>query len=528
MIEIEEDNEKDYKFFKAFILLFESIVIGICVIFFIAIEKVDAAMICIGYNGNNEVFNTNNNGQGNIPSYTGALTYIKCYTTTYDIEGTNKTFTYGISIDIEYQTANPWTPNINYNLMGGYIDNVNSLSFHRTDKCYFNTYRQDNDTTVSLLNGKNRRLYGSMTCNEVEGRSTFTPPAFIIEFTSSGSNSSKNYKGNFNGHIATIAFDESTNQDEVISEIGQQTADLVNQINSQTNAIISNANDNTQNIIDNQNENTDRVREAIENQNRKCENYNYNNTQNMGETGNLNLQGNNGNNSSYHISEYTKVDVGKTYSLSYQGTAKETYYCLYDTNKNKLTCLGSEYKNGTYSITPSQNGYIRYNIRNASYVNFTGEYCYNLIEKQNENLQDIEDTLTDDSIPDVNIINGIPVQSDAPISDLLLIPIRLIQIYLGAVNGQCADYSFGELYGTEIKFKCSDINKIPTKLGSNLINKIDLIISIFAIYNIFMLFITAFDNFTSLRDSYETLAYNHAPGSSAYNPDIYVPRHGGD
>lgn len=147
-------------------------------------------------------------------------------------------------------------------------------------------------------------------------------------------------------------------------------------------------------------------------------------------------------------------------------------------------------------------------------------------EETKEAVEDVEDTMKDESPADYGILDDIHPASDSPVSDLLLIPVRLIQKFISFTDLTCSDYNFGKLYNHDLKLNCSDINNTISKLG-NTSEYIDNFFVFFMIYNIFMLFVKAWDGFTSLRDEYETLAYAHAPGSSAYSGSEYDPRHGG-
>lgn len=73
---IGEENEKDYKFFKIIILLIQSITIGICIIFFIGVSKVNA----LGYNqryfnANGTALCTNNTSSGSCTNTNGDYFY---------------------------------------------------------------------------------------------------------------------------------------------------------------------------------------------------------------------------------------------------------------------------------------------------------------------------------------------------------------------------------------------------------------------------------------------------------------------
>lgn len=127
----------------------------------------------------------------------------------------------------------------------------------------------------------------------------------------------------------------------------------------------------------------------------------------------------------------------------------------------------------------------------------------------NDNITSEADPNTSSSISDMN---G-NVASDTPITDLITMPLTLMNAYINGINGSCSSYSLGNLLGTNLSLPCINIQNI---IGSELWSIIDVLVSIFLIFNISKLFISAFDNITSLKDDFNTL----------YGND-YQPKHGG-
>lgn len=123
----------------------------------------------------------------------------------------------------------------------------------------------------------------------------------------------------------------------------------------------------------------------------------------------------------------------------------------------------------------------------------------------NEKLDNITNILEDDNpLNDGDLIDffdGIVPSSDTPISDLLLLPMNLLDIYATSLGGTCNPVSLGTLFGTELVLPCIDLSD---KLGS-LWSLIDAIISIFMFYNIAMLCISIFDSITSLQSGFDLL-----------------------
>ena len=89
-----------------------------------------------------------------------------------------------------------------------------------------------------------------------------------------------------------------------------------------------------------------------------------------------------------------------------------------------------------------------------------------------------------------------------PVSNLLSLPITLLNRFLTAFQGTCSPYALGSLLGTTLILPCINLNNY---LGSSLVNIIDIICSSFIFYNIALLCIHMFDKWTSLTDDFDEL-----------------------
>lgn len=138
----------------------------------------------------------------------------------------------------------------------------------------------------------------------------------------------------------------------------------------------------------------------------------------------------------------------------------------------------------------------------------------------NNSINNLNDSITSDDSPSnsetSDTLEGFSenVASDTPITDLLTMPLTLINAYIGGMNSTCTPYSFGSLLGSNLTMPCINLQQ---RLGSNIWSIIDVLFSIFMIFNISKLFIGAFNKFTTLKDDF----------SNMYTND-YEPRHGGD
>lgn len=137
----------------------------------------------------------------------------------------------------------------------------------------------------------------------------------------------------------------------------------------------------------------------------------------------------------------------------------------------------------------------------------------NSINNVNDNITS-EDTLTSSETSDTIDSFSENVASDTPITDLLTMPLTLINAYIGGMNSSCTPYNFGSLLGTNLVMPCINLQQ---RLGNNVWSIIDVLFSIFMIFNISKLFIGAFNKFTTLKDDF----------SNMYTND-YEPKHGGD
>lgn len=142
------------------------------------------------------------------------------------------------------------------------------------------------------------------------------------------------------------------------------------------------------------------------------------------------------------------------------------------------------------------------------------------LQNQNQAITNLNDSITSTDSPSTSETNNTlddfseNVASDTPITDLLTMPLTLINAYIGGMNSSCTPYNFGSLLGTNLTMPCINLQQ---RLGSNIWNIIDVLFSIFMIFNISKLFIGAFNKFTTLKDDF----------SNMYTND-YQPKHGGD
>lgn len=137
----------------------------------------------------------------------------------------------------------------------------------------------------------------------------------------------------------------------------------------------------------------------------------------------------------------------------------------------------------------------------------------NNINETNDQLESIGDTLANTDVPTPslidNVITNFDVISNGPISSLLQLPLRLLNVIYNNVGGSlCRTYTIGSLYGYELTIPCIHIEDY---LGNDVYNLIDTILQIIIYYNVFLLIIHYFENATSLYDFFDDL---YAPKTS--------------
>lgn len=281
--------------------------------------------------------------------------------------------------------------------------------------------------------------------------------------------------------------------------------------NDSTQEIIENDNDNTQNIINNQNDNT---QQQIESQ--KVCSSDFVTINNCISDGYLTVNGNVSVSSNYCVSDYILFDEISLNQSASSGTAS---ICYYDGTKNLISC------NTLSSILniPSNAKYFRSSFqKSTNRPNYSVYVCKNGNQSIVDSQQQINDSLTStDGVndSDINDLFSDFESSDTPISDLLTMPITLANAYISGMSGSCQSISLGRLYGSNLIIPCINVESF---LGSELWTVIDILCSLFLIYSLSQLFISAFDGITSLRDDFSML-YG-IEGKHVWSPHTRVER----
>lgn len=128
------------------------------------------------------------------------------------------------------------------------------------------------------------------------------------------------------------------------------------------------------------------------------------------------------------------------------------------------------------------------------------------IEDNTDAINGLNDNLSDDTAPTIDL-SDLEVSSDTPISDLITMPLTILNTLVQTLGGTCSNYTIPFFYNNSVTFPCFTISDY---LGGTVTNYIDLFICFYMCYNIAMLVISVFEDITSLRDIYDSL---------------YVPKH---
>lgn len=288
-------------------------------------------------------------------------------------------------------------------------------------------------------------------------------------------------------------------------------------LNSSINNQISNDNSNTQNIINNQNSNNE---QQIDSQ-KVCNVYDNSKI----DLDNRFLGGNGSisSNSNYAISNFIDLQgvISITVLQSFNNSSR--YFCFYDKNKTVISCAASNTLviNDTLTV-PTDSKYFRFTIYKTSNVpqfNICRNGNQAIAEATNNNtnaINNVNDTLNnDDPVSDsdiTSIFDDLQEDSSTPVSDLLLMPLTLINAYITGFSDTCQEINLGRLYGTYLIIPCINIEN---HLGSELWGLIDVLFTIFMVYEIGMLLVSCYEGLTSLSDDMQYLySPRHAGGGS--------------
>lgn len=135
---------------------------------------------------------------------------------------------------------------------------------------------------------------------------------------------------------------------------------------------------------------------------------------------------------------------------------------------------------------------------------------YNILSTNNTtiqniqtNTQNINDSINDSTIDSSNASSSANTwnsknATNGTITQLLTLPITLLQAIVNGISTSCSSFSLGSLFGTNITLPCINLSNL---IGSGLYSTIDILFSGFMILAIGKKFIKIFNDFTNLKSN---------------------------
>lgn len=120
-----------------------------------------------------------------------------------------------------------------------------------------------------------------------------------------------------------------------------------------------------------------------------------------------------------------------------------------------------------------------------------------------QNTQQINDAINDSSIDSSNAVSSASSwnsknATNGTITQLLTLPITLLNAIVSGISTSCSSFSLGILFGTNITLPCINLSNI---IGSSLFTTIDILFSGFMILAISKKLIKIFNDFTNLKSN---------------------------
>lgn len=136
-------------------------------------------------------------------------------------------------------------------------------------------------------------------------------------------------------------------------------------------------------------------------------------------------------------------------------------------------------------------------------INAINNQTTNINNNINNNFDELENRLFEHTPPNMDEVledfNDLMI-SDTPITDLLLLPLHLVQAFYNGINGSCSTINLGEWFDHVMYIPCINLE---TYLGSTLWGIIDLLFCGFMILNISQLMLHDFDSLSSAEDLFD-------------------------
>lgn len=177
-------------------------------------------------------------------------------------------------------------------------------------------------------------------------------------------------------------------------------------------------------------------------------------------------------------------------------------YCPINMTYDKYPVSVSFYRMYTENVL--QSIYLPQRVMVVKGTYFDSSSITNSQQQTTNAINGVNDSINNDTVSP-NSENSSTAQSwasqsasDSVVSDMVLMPITLLNAFSSGFNGSCQAYNLGSLYGTNLTLPCINISNY---LGATLWGIIDVLMSGFLIYGIGKKFVRVFNDFTNLKDS---------------------------
>ena len=197
-----------------------------------------------------------------------------------------------------------------------------------------------------------------------------------------------------------------------------------------------------------------------------------------------------------------------------------------DKNTNKIITKLSDMQTWWNNSTSSINSNATTNANNIisqiqSSNNGVIQQIINSGNSTNNAVANLDTTMKDENGPSVNLLSGVQnfYPSDTPITDIITLPISILNKSINGLNGTCQAWSIntGTLLGNHTwTIPCINPSTYLSGYsygGYNLWQLIDLMICMYMGYEILMLIISAYTSITNLDDTFRGL---YSPRHSGY------------
>lgn len=193
--------------------------------------------------------------------------------------------------------------------------------------------------------------------------------------------------------------------------------------------------------------------------------------------------------------------------LDLQSPSRISFFNMTGYTVNQTGCSPSTPSTPSTDLSPVINNDNR---NTANIINNNHNNTQQIINSQNETkdaINDVNDTLKDTNIDDDNVsgkLSDIDEISNTPITDLVTLPITLLQLTYNSINGSCSAYSLPFGFGLTnytLTLPCIDLGH-EKYLGRVVWGRVDDLFCIFMLFCLFKMIIWFYTTWTTLKDNF--------------------------